>query len=133
MKMKVNLQVIKPLGGILILIFSALGIIMLFTADLGVPEKYESLHETEYYAQNADTMAELLDELYKNVFTELPGEPHGELNEAGDKIIITAGEEDFEKVKAVILRDFDESLFVFEQPIIAMSAYNLISVPGTKV
>ena len=133
MKMKVNLQVIKPLGGILILIFSALGIIMLFTADLGVPKRYESLHETEYYARNADTMAELLDELYKNVFPALPGEPHGELNEAGDKIIITVGEKDFEKVKAVILRDFDESLFVFEQPIIAMSAYNLISVPGTKV
>ena len=114
MKMKVNLQVIKPLGGILILLFSALGIIMLFTADLGVPVRYESLHETEYYAQNADTMSELLDELYENVFPALPGEPSGALNEAGDKIIITVGEEDFGKVKSVILRDFDESLFAFE-------------------
>ena len=114
MKMKVNLQYIKPLGGILILILSALGIIMLFTVDFGVPERYDSLRETSYYAQNADTMAELLKELQANVFPAFPGSPDGTLNETGDKIIITADKADYGKVKSLLLRDFDESLFVFE-------------------
>ena len=126
MKMKVDLQTIKPLGGIIILVLSALGIIMLFTVDFGVPDRYESLRETEYYARNADTMAELLDELCEHVFPAYPGEPHGALNEAGDKIIITAGEKDFEKVKALILRDFDESLFVFAPTITELSSRNLL-------
>ena len=115
MKMKVNLEVIKPLGGIIILLISAMGIIMLFTTDLGVPKRYESLHETAYYRQSADTMAELLDELNKNVFPSLPGAPVGALNEEGDKIIITADKKELEKVSAVLMRDFDGSLFVFAQ------------------
>ena len=111
--MQVDIKKLKPLGVILILGFSILALIVCFTADMGIPKKYESLHDTEYYAQNSDTMNELLHEIEANVFPALPDIEEAYLNDSGTQIIIVADSESYDKVAAVISRDFDASLFSF--------------------
>ena len=109
------LKKIGPLGAAIILIVSALGLYMAFTADLGVPERYESLHSMEYYALSEDTMAQLLEELRENVFPRLDGILDSYLADGGKHIVIHTDRSNHDIVKAVILRDFDESLFEFTQ------------------
>jgi len=106
---------VGPVGIILILVISAAGIILSYTADLGVPERYYSKQNTEYYAQNADTMNELLAELREFVFPSLDGITQSYLSEGGGVIVIFIDEINYNKVRAVILRDFDESFFEFHK------------------
>jgi hypothetical protein len=110
--MQVDLKVLKPFGAILLLVCAVLVIIMALTADMGVPERYESRHDYEYYSQNAVTMGELLSELEENVFPRLDGILGSDIT--GDNLIrIRVDGDNFDKVAAVIKRDFDERLFLF--------------------
>lgn len=111
--MQVDLKRLKPIGILLILGCSILALIVCFTADMGVPERYVSVHETQYYSQNTETMGELLDELVLNVFPNLDGIDEYYLNEETNQITIVIDSEYFGMTKAVILRDFDENLFSF--------------------
>jgi len=104
---------VGPVGIILILVISAAGIFLSYTADLGVPQRYDSKHDTAYYTQNADTMTELLAELREFVFPALDGIVDSNLSEDGGHIVIHIDKSNYDKVRAVILRDFDESLFEF--------------------
>ena len=108
------LRKIGPFGAALILILSAVGIFMAFTADLGVPERYESRHDAAYYAQNADTMAELLAELREFVFPSLDGITDSYISRDSKHIVIHADSKSLGRVRAVIARDFSEELFIFE-------------------
>jgi len=101
-------------GAVLFLILSAAGVILFFTADLGVPDRYESRHDTAYYAQNADTMAELLGELREFVYPNIEGITESYLSADGKSIIIRAESRNLNRVRVTILRDFDEELFIFE-------------------
>ena len=44
--MQVDLKKLKPLGIVLILLTAVLMLVVCFTADLGVPERYEPEHNT---------------------------------------------------------------------------------------
>ena len=109
------LRKIGPIGAAIILIFSVVGTIMLFTVDFGYPPHYISLHDTEYYAQNEHTMTELLEELRDNIFPSLEGIQDSFVMPGGSFIVISTEKEHYDRVRAIILRDFDESLFIFSR------------------
>jgi hypothetical protein len=110
--MQVDLKVLKPFGVILVLGCTVLMLIVCFTADMGVPETYVSIHDTDYYAQNAGTMAELKSELEEYVFPNLEG-IDGAWVGSDNRLVIAIAAESYDRTRAVILRDFDESLFTF--------------------
>ena len=107
----VDIKKLKPLGVVLILGLAVLAVIMCFTTDLGVPERYKSEHDAGYYSQSAETMAELLEEFRANVLPDLEGVTDCRLNDTGDRVVVTIEKQYFAKMRAVILRDFDSSLF----------------------
>ena len=107
------LKKIGTAGSVLILVLSAIGIYMSYTVDLGVPERYISRHDTAYYAQSSETMSELLEELRENVFPLIEGITESFISPDSGLIVIRAERASFDRVKALILRDFNESLFEF--------------------
>ena len=46
--MQVDLKKLKPIGIVVILGAAVLALIVCFTADMGIPPKYESVHDTDY-------------------------------------------------------------------------------------
>ena len=104
---------IGPLGMVMILLFSAVGTFMLFSADLGAPPRYDSRHTAEYYGQSAETMEELHEELRIYVFPSIEGILESSVLPDGRQILIRTSPEHYDRVKAAILRDFDEALFEF--------------------
>jgi hypothetical protein len=109
----INLKKLKPIGAVLILLCAAVAVIMCFTVDLGVPDRYESAHDTVYYQTSPETMTELKNELTANVFPELNGIVSCVLNPDTGRLDITVDSAHYETVLAVITRDFDPSLFEF--------------------
>ena len=108
------LRKIGPIGAAFILIFSALGIILAFTVNLSAPVRHESLHDTAYYLQSAETMGELLSELREHVFPGLAGIGDSYVSPRGDRVVIHIDSANFPHTRGMILRDFDEVLFIFE-------------------
>ena len=113
MQMKVNLKTIKPIGGIIIVALLMLGIAAAFTVNLGVPKPYTPRHDTAYYTSSADTMDELLAELRANVFPALQGISSASVDARAMKITVDVDGGNYDKVVAVISRDFDASMFEF--------------------
>ena len=109
--MQVDLKKLKPLGIILILGCSILALITCFTADMGVPPKYDSVHEPEYYRQSEETMQELISELEENVFPNIEGILSYSINIETKKIDIVTDPDYTEKVRLVLERDFGTELF----------------------
>ena len=106
---------IGPLGMALIIIFGVLSTYMMFTADLGVPPRYRSLHETEYYRQSGETMEQLHDELREHVFPAMDGILESAVLQDSRQIRIRVNSAYYDRVKSAILRDFDEILFEFQR------------------
>ena len=111
--MQVDLKKLKPIGIVIILGAAVLALILCFTADMGIPPKYESLHDTEYYLQSEETMNELVSELEENVFPRLEGITSYGYDPASGKLRITVEKGSYGRVEQVLLRDFDERLFEF--------------------
>ena len=109
--MQVNLKALKPLGVILILGCSILALIVCFTADMGVPERYDSVHEPEYYRQSEETLRELAEELEEFVFPRLTGIESYGINAETKKIEIVTDADYTDKVRLVLERDFGTELF----------------------
>jgi len=108
------LKKIGPFGAALILIISAVGIYLAFTADLGVPDRYESQHDTSYYKRNSETMNELYTELQEFVFPGLEGITGSYIPPGEKRVVVCVESEYLDRVRVVLIRDFDESLFRFE-------------------
>jgi hypothetical protein len=107
---------VKPIGAVLILLISAIGTLMLFTADMGVPARHEPLHSTEYYLQSYDTMTKLLEELERYIFPAFDTDIRGriELSNGNYHLVIITEQTFIGRVRAVLERDFDSVLFEFE-------------------
>jgi len=106
---------IKPVGIVMILLFSIVGTYMMFTFSFDIPPRYESIHTTDYYRQNAETIQELHTELQEFVFPSIDGILESSVLPDQRMILIHVSSEHHDKVKAIILRDFDEELFVFRR------------------
>ena len=111
--MNVNLKFIKPIGGVIIVVLLMLGVVVSFTAHLGVPAPYKSQHDTAYYTQNAGTMNELLTEVQANVLPSLDGISDSYVDTQNMKIVVDVNRDNYDKAVAVISRDFDQSMFDF--------------------
>lgn len=109
--MQVNLEKLKPVGIVLILGCAVLAFILCMTVDIGVPEKYESLHSSEYYRDSADNLNELIGELRENVFPELQGIVDCRADTDAMTVIVVTERGYTDKVRAVLERDFGEGLF----------------------
>jgi len=107
------LKKIGPAASILILVISALGIFLAFTVRFSPLERYESLHDTAYYMQNAETMAELHTELREFVFPVLPGITDSYVSPDGGCIVVHIDSANFTRTSTALIRDFDEALFEF--------------------
>ena len=113
--MQVNLQKIKPIGVVLILGFSLLALILMFTADMGVPEKFVPEHETEYYLETPEHLNELLDELEERLFPEFEDIEYY-ANAETMKIVVKGEGKTIKRLEQVLLRDLDERLYkIIEQ------------------
>lgn len=113
--MQVNLQKIKPIGVVLILGFSILALILMFTADMGVPEKFVPEHETEYYLESPGHLEELLGELEERLFPEFEDIDYY-ANAESMKIVVKCEGKAAKRIEQVLLRDLDERLYkVIEQ------------------
>ena len=109
--MQVNLKRLKPLGVIIILGAAILALITCFTADMGVPPKYEPAHDAEYYLQSPEAMNELIAELEENVLPALGGIKSCSLDETTGKVAVYVTAKEKSRVEAVLSRDLDERLF----------------------
>jgi hypothetical protein len=108
----VDIKKLRPIGVILILLLGVLTVIVCLTADMGIPEVYDSVHEDAYYMESDENMAELQSELEENVFPKFDGEISSWVE--GGVLHIKADDSIASKVELVLKRDFDESLFYFE-------------------
>ncbi|MBO4831171.1 MAG: hypothetical protein J5569_01710 [Oscillospiraceae bacterium] len=113
--MQVDLKKLKPIGIVVVLGAAVLALIVCFTADMGIPPKYESLHDADYYLQSEDTMNELAAELEENVFPKLDGITSYGFDPESGKLRITVEKETLGRVEQVLLRDFDARLFEFTE------------------
>jgi hypothetical protein len=109
--MQVDLKNLKPLGIVLILLTAVLMLVVCFTADLGVPERYEPEHNTAYYSQSPETMEELCREIEEHVLPEIEEAKDCRYDGDIDKIVVTAENGEADKVRLLLKRSFDESLF----------------------
>ena len=109
----VDLKKLKPIGVFMILFFSALAVILCFTADMGVPEAYTPQHDYEYYTQSTEHMQELLKELEEHEFSRLDGIKSYSIAPGEKTIAIYIDEENYGMVSSVLNRDFGETLFEY--------------------
>ena len=108
--MQVDLKKLKPIGIIMILGCSILALITCFTADMGIPPRYDSVHEPEYYRQSEETMQELALELEENVFPNIEGIDDYYIDTETMTLWICTTEEYAKKIELVMERDFGTEL-----------------------
>lgn len=108
---------VKKIGGFGIIFFLALFAFFLFWCFTAKPdnpiEGYEPPHDSEYYAQNAGTLAELQSELEETVLPKLEGIISDRLDNG--VIVILIEEDCYIESRSVILKYYDETLFRFER------------------
>jgi hypothetical protein len=109
--MQVDLKKIKPIGVVLILGCSILALIMCFTVDLGIPERYYPEHDTDYYTQSSENLRELAEEAEENVLPQLEGVSDCYADFESMTVVVVTDSENSEKVLAVLERDFGKGLF----------------------
>ena len=102
---------ITPFGMAFFLFLFVVFMVVSFMSGIEPVKDYEAPNTSEYYAQNEETLAELYAEIGENVLPYLDGVEDSEI--ADGKITITTTEKEFFKVRAAVLRYYDESLFEF--------------------
>ena len=109
--MQVDLKKIKPLGIVLILGCSLLALIMCFTVDMGIPERYTPAHDADYYRESGAHLEELTAELRENVLPKLSGASDCYPDTDTMTVVVITDHENSGKVLAVLERDFGQGLF----------------------
>lgn len=103
------LKRIGPAGCVLFLALFVLVTAICLTAGRDPVPGYEAPHETEYYVNHLD---ELADELNEHFLPQL--ETPAQAAVAGGTVTITVQDDTFVVVRSAVLHYFDESLFTFE-------------------
>ena len=93
-----------------VLLLAVLMIVFCLTRGANPVPGYTPPHDSEYYAQHLDELAQ---ELNENVLPMLDETAHAE---AGDETVtVTASEKEYVPVRGAVLKFYDAALFTFEK------------------
>ena len=99
-----------PVGGIFVLLLSALMVVFCFTAGTNPVPGYTPPHDSDYYAQHLDELAQ---ELNTNFLPVLDETAHAEVRDG--TVTVTASEKEYVPVRGAVLKFYDAALFTFEK------------------
>ena len=92
-----------PVGGVFVLLLSALMVVFCLTAGANPVPGYTPPHDSTYYAG----------QLNANFLPVLDETAHAEAD--GDTVTVTASEKEYVPVRGAVLKFYDAALFTFEK------------------
>lgn len=99
-----------PVGGGFVLLLSVLMVVYCFTAGANPVPGYTPPHDSDYYAQHLDELAQ---ELNANFLPVLDETAHAEVSDG--TVTVTASEKEYVPVRGAVLKFYDAALFTFEK------------------
>ena len=94
----------------LVLLLSALMVVFCLTRGANPVPGYTPPHDSDYYAQHLDELAQ---ELNANVLPVLDETAHAEVRDG--TVTVTASEKEYVPVRGAVLKFYDAALFTFEK------------------
>ena len=98
------------MGGVFVLLLSALMVVFCFTAGANPVPGYTPPHDSTYYAGHLDELAQ---ELNTNFLPVLDETAHAEAD--GGTVTVTASAKEYVPVRGAVLKFYDAALFTFEK------------------
>lgn len=99
-----------PVGGVFVLLLSALMVVFCLTAGANPVPGYVPPHDSAYYAGHLDELAQ---ELNANFLPVLDETAHAEVRDG--TVTVTASEKEYVPVRGAVLKFYDAALFTFEK------------------